>query len=69
MTYKTITLCGSLRFIKTFVAVQIAFERWGHVCFSVTAGEENISPTPGEKLILDDVHRKKNYAIRLYFCY
>lgn len=59
MKYQVITLCGSLKFIKDFVRIQIMLERKGHVCLSVTAGEENIPPTDAEKSILDKVHYKK----------
>lgn len=59
MKYQVITLCGSLKFIKDFVNVQITLERKGHVCFSVTAGEEDLPPTVEEKRILDKVHYKK----------
>lgn len=59
MKYQVITLCGSLKFINDFVRIQIMLERKGHVCFSVTAGEENIPPTDAEKSILDKVHYKK----------
>ncbi len=59
MKYQVITLCGSLKFIKDFVRIQITLERKGHVCFSVTAGEEQLPPTPNEKSILDKVHYKK----------
>jgi hypothetical protein len=59
MTFKTITLCGSLKFIKEFVDLQIKLERIGHVCLSVTAGEETLPPTEAEKKILDKVHYKK----------
>lgn len=57
--YKIITLCGSLRFIKTFVETQIILERCGHVVLSVTAGEENNPPTEKQKAILDKVHYRK----------
>jgi len=57
--YKVITLCGSLKFIKTFVETQITLERCGHVVLSVTAGEENNPPTEKQKQILDKVHYKK----------
>lgn len=59
MKYQVITLCGSLKFIERFVKVQIMLERKGHVCFSVTAGEEKSPPTTEEKSILDKVHYKK----------
>lgn len=59
MKYQVITLCGSLRFINDFVKIQIKLERLGHVCFSVTAGEEQLPPTAEEKSILDKVHFKK----------
>jgi len=59
MIYKTITLCGSLKFIKDFVKLQITLERLGHVVLSVTAGEESLPPTYAEKKILDKVHYKK----------
>lgn len=59
MKYKIITLCGSLKFIDDFVALQIKLERFGHVVLSVTAGEESLPPTEAEKRILDKVHFKK----------
>lgn len=59
MKYQVITLCGSLKFIERFVHIQIMLERQGHVCFSVTAGEEQKPPTSQEKSILDKVHYKK----------
>lgn len=59
MKYKIITLCGSLKFIEDFVALQIKLERFGHVVLSVTAGEEALPPTEEEKKILDKVHFKK----------
>lgn len=57
--FKVVTLCGSLKFIKDFVDIQIKLERVGHVVLSVTSGEETVPPTEEEKKILDKVHYKK----------
>lgn len=57
--YRVITLCGSLKFEKSFQRLQIYLERIGHVCLSVTIGELNIPPTDCEKSIIDKVHFKK----------
>ena len=56
---RVITLCGSLKFINHFVAIQIFLERRGHVVLSVTSGEEKLEPTSEQKEILDKVHYKK----------
>lgn len=48
-----------MKFSDKFAEIQMFLERRGHVCFSITYGEHHFPPTESEKLILDDVHRKK----------
>lgn len=58
-----ITLCGSARFEKEFKEINRRLTLAGHVVYSLAVYPsdmgEKVWYTPGEKKILDEVHKKK----------
>lgn len=58
--YKVITLCGSTRFKDDFMRAQADLTLKGNIVISVGVfGHSDVEPTPEQKEMLDDIHKRK----------
>ena len=59
-TYEVVTLCGSIRFKEDFLQVQKSLSLQGYIVISVGwFGESGEGITEEQKLMLDDMHKRK----------